>query len=173
MSPRTLTEPPTSRVMWRRLLRATHPDAADGSHDLFIWTKSVFEHVSGTSIPEDPPRSRRDPPRHPQPSGDRVPFEDAAPFADLTHKALRLAESGAIEEPYATLLGLLGDCLEVGPDDPMQWRQQGQGATYRSLAALAYRANMSKMERVQWYRIAESIPLSQRHVGHLMARLQA
>jgi hypothetical protein len=31
---------------------------------------------------------------------------------------------------------------------------------------------MTKAERVQWYRIAEAIPLSQRHAGHILSRLK-
>jgi hypothetical protein len=34
------------------------------------------------------------------------------------------------------------------------------------------RCGMSKPERVQWYRIAEDIPLSQRHAGHILSKLQ-
>lgn len=31
---------------------------------------------------------------------------------------------------------------------------------------------MTKAERVKWYRIAESIPLSQRHAGHILGILK-
>jgi hypothetical protein len=167
---RTVALAPTDREMWRKLLRATHPDAANGDHDLFIWTKSVFEHVSGHQLEQ--PRSRRDPPKHHRTTSasGRILFETDHSFADLTHKALRLAED--LEEPYSWLLRLLGDCLEAGPEYPIMWRQQSQGATYRSLAAVAYRGGLSRPERVRWYRIAESVPLAQRHVGHIMSRLE-
>jgi hypothetical protein len=53
------------------------------------------------------------------------------------------------------------------------YRQQFQGATYKSLAAIAYRAGMSARERSGWYRVAEAIPLAQRHAGHILAKLQS
>jgi hypothetical protein len=31
---------------------------------------------------------------------------------------------------------------------------------------------MTKPERVQWYSIAEAVPLSQRHAGHILSKLQ-
>jgi len=74
--------------------------------------------------------------------------------------------------PYDELLRMLRDCFEAGPDDVFLYRQQHQGATYKTLAAIAYRARMSKPERTRWYRIAESIPLYQRHAGHIMMKLQ-
>jgi hypothetical protein len=157
--------------MWKRLLRATHPDSAGGSDDLFIWVENLRSYVLSDEPEEPPRRYRRDPPRHHSTTsaGDRIPFDDAAPFADLTHEALRLAED--VPDPFSGLLRLLRDCVEAGPSDPTLWRMQGQGATYRSLAAAAYRANMSKQERVRWYRIAEWLNLSQRHVGHILSRL--
>jgi hypothetical protein len=168
---RIVAPPPTDKGMWRRLLKCVHPDSsAGGDHDLFIWSRALFEHVSGNQLEEPPDytRVRRDPPKH-HTTGGRIPFDTDLSFADLTHRALWLAED--LEQPYSTLLGLLGDCLEVGPNDAMLWRQQQQGATYKSLAALAYRAEMSKAQRVRLYRIAESIPLAQRHVGDLLSKL--
>ncbi|MCA1718964.1 MAG: hypothetical protein LC781_19760 [Actinobacteria bacterium] len=37
---RTLTKSPDDKVMWRRLIARTHPDAG-GDHELFIWTGAV------------------------------------------------------------------------------------------------------------------------------------
>ncbi len=39
-------------------------------------------------------------------------------------------------------------------------------------ADVAHQAGMTKTERVQWYRVAERIPLSDRHAGHLLGRLK-
>src|SRR5215208_4891240 len=52
------------------------------------------------------------------------------------------------------------------------YNQQRRGATYRTLAAIGHTVAMSKAERVGWYRIAETIPLSQRHAGHILSRLK-
>jgi hypothetical protein len=168
---RIVAPAPTDKGMWRRLLKCVHPDRG-GDHDLFIWSRALYQHVSGNGIeePESYTRMRRDSEatKH-HTTGDRIVFDTDLSFADLTHRALRLADE--LEQPYRTLLGLLGDCLEVGPNDPMLWRQQGQGATYRSLAALAYKANMSKPQRVRLYRIAERLNLTQRHCGHILSKL--
>jgi hypothetical protein len=153
--------------MWKRLLKRCHPDAG-GDAELFVWCRELQSHVSGDHIEQVPPCARRDPPRHTS-TGDRIPFEPAPPFGVLTDRALDAALD--VGEPYADLLGLLWDCVEVRPDKPILWRQQQEGATYKSLAALAYRANMSKYERIQWYRISESIPLTQRHVGHMLSKV--
>jgi hypothetical protein len=127
--------------MWRRLLRLVHPDTY-GDHDLFIWTRAVYEHVAGDAPEEAPPHARREPPKHharTTPS-DRVSFDGVfdrfASHEALTRHAIRTAEVG---EPYASL---------------------------------PHRSGMSTAERVRWYRIAESIPLSQRHIGHILSRIE-
>jgi len=162
--------------MWRRLLRVVHPDTY-GEHDLFIWAGALFEHVAGDAPEEAPRHVRREPPKHhPRTtSGDRVPFEEAfdkAPsFTHLTEQALGLAENGALDPAHAALLKLLADCREMGTADRVLYRQQHEGATYKTLAAIAYKAGLSTSQRVQWYRVAESIPLSQRHAGHIISRM--
>jgi Protein of unknown function (DUF3105) len=40
------------------------------------------------------------------------------------------------------------------------------------LAAIAYAVGLSKAERCQWYRIAESVPLAQTHASHLLNKLK-
>jgi hypothetical protein len=162
MSPRTQAVSPTDKGMWRRLLTRAHPDAG-GDGELFVWTTALREHVAGDAIkPEAPPRPRR---TH-EADTDRVPFE-AGVFSDLTYCALVLARS--VPEPYATLLGLLADCGESfhGP----LAREQRRGASYRRLAAIGHAVGMSKAERVRFYRIAESVPPSDRHAGHILSRL--
>jgi hypothetical protein len=67
-------------------------------------------------------------------------------------------------------LRLVRDCYEAH-DGPLH-RMQHEGATYRTLAAIAHAAGMSKDQRVGWYRLCESIPLSQRHAGHIMGRIK-
>jgi hypothetical protein len=175
VTPRTLTAAPTDRSMWRRLLRLTHPDGA-GSHDLFIWARSLYEHVTGDAIEDARTRAeRRQPSRHHESTstGDRLDFSaahsHAESFDDLTHRALGVAEE--VGQPFRGLLLLLRDCRES--EEITLSRQQRQGATYKTLAAIGHAAGMSKTERVRWYRVAERVPLSQRHAGHIMARLKS
>jgi hypothetical protein len=73
-------------------------------------------------------------------------------------------------EPFGFLLRQVADCYPA-PDGPL-FDQQRRGATYKTLAAIGHTVGMSKAERVQWYRIAETIPLSQRNAGHILSRLK-
>jgi hypothetical protein len=160
--------------MWRRLLRLTHPDGA-GSHDLFIWARSLYEHVTGDGIEDVRTYAQR---RQPSPhhnsssTGDRLDFTDAhshaESFDDLTLRALEVAEK--VGQPFRGLLLLLHDCRES--EEIALSRQQRQGATYRTLAALGHAAGMSQAQRSRWYRIAERVPLSQRHGGHILGTLK-
>jgi hypothetical protein len=77
-----------------------------------------------------------------------------------------------VPEPYASVLKLLEDCHEAPEVAGPMYRQRHAGATYKSLAAIGHRVGMDKGERSQWYRIAERMPLSQRHAGHILAVLQ-
>ena len=176
MSPRTLCPPPSDRGMWRRLLKAPHPDTIGDDGALFVWTRELQAYIAGDRT-EEPPfsyaaRARpSEPPKHPPRTDgrDRIAFGPDDSFTDLTRKALRLAEE--LDDPYRTLLLLLSDCVEASPSDPMLWRQQQRGCSYKQLAAIAYRAGMSYSERITWYRLAEAVPLSMRHAGHLMSRI--
>jgi hypothetical protein len=57
-------------------------------------------------------------------------------------------------------------------EDGTAFRQQHHGATFRSTAYAAHLAGFSDSERLRWYEVASSVPLSQRHMGHIIARLQ-
>jgi len=167
----TPTLPPTDRGMWRRLIAKAHPDA-DGDHELFIWAGSVREFVcnGGDALSRPEPRAHSSHQREASTSStaDRIPFDRFANFEVLTDRAL--AMSRAVAEPYAYLLRQLASCYLV-QDGPL-YDQQQRGASYKSLAAIGHTVGMSKAERVQWYRIAESVPLSQRHAGHIIKRLK-
>lgn len=91
-------------------------------------------------------------------------------FVRVTRRALSIAEV-ATESPeheaVALLLGLLRD------HEPPREILRGEtiGASYKQLAYVAHRVGMSKEQRQTWYKVAEAIPLSQAHAGHLIARL--
>jgi hypothetical protein len=159
--------------MWRRLLRLTHPAGA-GAHDLFIWTRSLYEHVTGDGIEDARTRAeRRQPPRHHESTstGDRLDFNAAdrvESFDDLTARALEIAEK--LGEPFQSLMLLLRDCR--GSEEINLSRQQQQGATYKTLAAIGHTVGTDQAQRSEWYRIAEQVPLSQRHAGHIFSRLR-
>jgi hypothetical protein len=169
---RTPTLPPDDRGMWRRLVSRSHPDAG-GSHELFIWTVAVRDvvcssrdQVAVNPEPDDHPSRRREPSTSAAP--ERVPFDEEALLEVLTDRAVTMA--AAVAEPYGYLLRQVADCYQA-KDGPM-YDQQRRGATYRTLAAIGHTVGMSKEERIQWYRIAEAIPLSQRHAGHILSRIK-
>jgi hypothetical protein len=169
----TPTLPPDDRGMWRRLVSRSHPDAG-GDHELFIWTVATRDAICDEELGgEAPGRERREQPSRRRETsassaGEWLPFDEDAGFEVLTDRALSMAE--AVAEPYGYLLRQVADCY-TAEDDPLH-DQQRRGASYQSLAAIGHRVGMTKAERIQWYRIAESVPLSQRHAGHILSRLK-
>lgn len=165
----TLTRPPDDRAMWRKLLAKTHPDT-NGDHELFIWTSNVKELVC-SDLSEVKPISP--PPQSPQPEPPpaddcpRVPFVPGHDFEELTNHALRIAHSNE-HSVYSYLLSLLADCRSLSR---MAFEEQ-RGASYRRLAAIGHRIGMDLEERREWYSLADSIPLSDRHAGHILSRLK-
>jgi hypothetical protein len=173
VSTRTPTLPPTEPAMWRKLLARTHPDAG-GTHELFIWTMNVRETIcdgrpeTDYSYPPSPPRPEPKPP-HSKQDQECVPFDKTLDFDTLPKHAVEGAET--LPEPYASVLLLLRDChfSRFGSEYDHQYK----GATYKQLAAIGHKVSMDKGQRVRWYRIAESIPLSRRHAGHILGKLAA
>ncbi len=164
---RTPTLPPTEPVMWRKLLARAHPDAG-GDHELFIWARHLHDVVCA-SVREDPPL-RAAQSSTPREGPARVPFDEhAQDFENLTDKALSLADT--VDAAFARLLLSLEDCEEEDEDSPL-FTQQQLGATYKTLAAIGHAAGMNGAERAHWYKLAEQIPLSQRHAGHILTRLK-
>src|SRR5215212_3335705 len=163
---RTPTLPITDKRMWRQLVGRAHPDAG-GDHELFIWTVATRDAVCGVELEAEIPRVERRAPST-QGTGERVPFDEDASLEALTDRAVAMAE--AVAEPYGYLLRQVADC-EPAEDEPLR-DQQRRGASFKTLAAIGHQVGMSKAERVQWYRIAEVIPLSQRHAGHILSRLK-
>jgi hypothetical protein len=163
--------PFTDPAMWRELLALAH--RSHGSDDFYRWARSLHQHVAGDA-PEDERSSvqLRQPPKH-HTDSERVPYKAAfefGSFENLTKHCLLTAEK--VAEPYSSLLKHLSDCDPGAPNDHVLQRQQKQGATYRQLAYIGRLCDMDKRQRVRWYRIAEGIPLSQRHAGHILGKLQ-
>jgi hypothetical protein len=163
--------------MWRRLLARVHPDTGVDA-DLFVWCRHLQEYVVGDAAPDatfdTPRRDHERPHRTTTADSPRVPFEAAfdraGSFDELTRRAVAVADGAPAI--YGRLLLLLADCHEAPENAGPAHRQQHQGATYKQLAAIGHRAGMDKPERTQWYALCESIPLSQRHAGHILGRLQ-
>jgi hypothetical protein len=97
-----------------------------------------------------------------------VPFYPPEEFSELTDHAVGIADE--VPPIFGDVLRLLEDCY-ASEDAPLKGQQE-RGATYKQLAAIAHSVGMTKPERARWYRVAESIPLSQRHAGHILARLK-
>jgi len=74
------------------------------------------------------------------------------------------------QDLFASVLQLLEDCY---PQNMVYLRrEQERGASYKRLAAIGYLIGMDSKERSRWYRIAEAVPLSDRHAGHILSRLK-
>ena len=168
MSPRTPTLPPTEPTMWRKLLARTHPDAG-GDHELFIWTGAVKDAVCGGGLrveSKPPPRaSELRPPSPPPDDKPRISYPPGTDFEEGMRVALRMVDNDKL---YGDVLSLLVDCY---PLEHLAY-EQDRGASYKRLAAIAHTWGMSKEERVGWYRVAEEIPLFDRHAGHLLSKLK-
>jgi hypothetical protein len=108
------------------------------------------------------PSRRREPSTDDRP---RVPFDPGCDFAALTGRALERAAAG---DEYGQVLALLQDCWPL--EDLAH--EQTRGASYKRLAAIAHAWGMTKAERIGWYRVAEDLPLSDRHAGYILARLK-
>jgi hypothetical protein len=158
--------------MWRRIASKAHPDAG-GDGELFVWISAVKEAVcSGQprkhaeAPTREEPRRKDAGHRNADDAPDRVPFDAEESFDQLT--SLVLERAGMVADVFGELLLLLGDCRPMADME----RQQRRGASYRQLAYVAHLANMSKRERVGWYRLAEDVSLADRHVSHLISRLK-
>ena len=164
---RTLTKPPNDRTMWRRLKARVHPDAG-GSHEDFIWV-SHLEELECSGLPKAEPVTP--PPRQsePQPTDTkpRVKFTPGHDFEELTNHALRI-ESANEHSVYSYLLSLLADCRSL----PHMHAEEQRGASYRRLAAIGHLVGMDLEERREWYALADSIPLTDRHAGHILGQLK-
>jgi hypothetical protein len=178
----TRTGPPaplTDGRYWRRLLATCHPDKPGGDHDLFVFLQGLREHVQeclslseaeGSAGPSASARHRegRADRGGPEESPSRVPFDAGVDFDERTRAIL--ACRGDLGEPYAHVLGLLANC--AGARRGRAYEQQYRGATWKQVAAIAHAAGMNYQQRQEFYKVAESIKLSQRHAGRILGRLK-
>lgn len=158
------TRPLDDPRMWRRAVAAAHPDKSGEDHDLCVWMQALREAVCEGGLEAEP--NLRSEPRSDQPSPDepaRVPYPPDADFEEATSRALRRAKNAL--EKYGRLLWLLADCFPL----PRLGHEERRGASYKRLAAIGHTAGMTREERSGWYRIAEDVPLSDRHAGHILS----
>ena len=167
--PRTQTRPLDDKALWRRLLARVHPDTG-GTGELFVWATAIRDAVCGGELrvePKPTARTSQPSPPPPSPSDDkpRIPYPVGTDFEEVTRAALFVA---VYEQPYGEVLSLLKDCR---PLSHLAYEQE-RGASYKRLAAIAHTWDMTKAERIGWYRVAEDLPLSDRHAGHILSRLK-
>lgn len=166
---RTQTAPPTDARLWRLILARCHPDAG-GNEEVFVFAQGVREAVTtGPASPRQLCERCPSAPTGPAEDTARIPFDaDLDPVA-LSRRALALVDE--LEHPYSAVLWLLANCALATHGRPQL--QERRGASYKQLAAIAYAVGMSYPERLKWYKVAESVPLSQRHAGHILGRLKS
>lgn len=174
MSPRTLTRPLDDHSYWRRLLATVHPDRDEGDHELFVFLTAVREYVEGciNENPDGGPDLSRSPwqePRQETDNKDRIPYPPDADFDAGTREALCMAEELGAFHVYGGVLTMLADCTS----EERYAHRESRGASYRQLAAIGHTVGMSAPERSAWYALAKSIPLADRHAGHILGRLKS
>jgi len=170
MPPRTKAPSLKDRSYWRRLLATVHPDRG-GDHELFVFLQALKEHVeecAGGSVSKlcsSRHRDRSD-------KQDRIPYDEALGYIDehtmLTHRALSIAET--VEEPFCGVLRLLVDYDNI--EHGRRALKQCRGATWRQAGYIAHLSGVSKAERLRWYELCRSIPLSEALASHLINRLK-
>lgn len=171
--PRTATLAPLDDGrLWRLLLARVHPDAG-GTGELFIFAQGVREAVSSVpavrqicgrcDLVRSAARSEQE-----WEAPDRVPFDPELPSWEITRRALHISQD--LDEPYAGVLRLLADFYLAAHGRTKL--QERRGATYRQLAAIGHTVGMDKAQRGNWYKVAEAVPLSQSHAGHILSCLK-
>lgn len=164
----TPTVPLDDRRMWRRAIAALHPDRG-GDHEACVWIQAVREHVCGGHATDGARTGRQEAERRHGSSSsgeaDRVPYPPSTDFAEATRRALARAEIG---DDYGLLLATLRSCFSKAE----MRHEQERGASYRRLAAIGHMSGFDARRRGEWYEVARSIPLSDRHAGHILGALK-
>lgn len=87
-------------------------------------------------------------------------------FNHATQEALRLYEEHPNDRAMEAL-GYLEGCEYPGLTAAVR-----EGASYKSLAYVAHLLELSVTNRTNFYEVARCVPLSQAHVGYIIARLR-
>ncbi len=106
-------------------------------------------------------------------TGERVPYP--APiyarflFDSVTQACLEVIPY-LTNESIALMLHQLHDCEFSGDE---RWlKQETTGATRKSIAYAGRLYGLDDADRREWMKVAESFGLTQRHVGHIIARAE-
>lgn len=166
--PRTATASPTDGRLWRLLFLArTHPDAG-GTDELFVCAQGLREALDDERRGARPCGRCNPAGEPPSEEPERIPFDAGLDPTAVTLRALSLLDE--LEHPYREALRLLANYEPASHGRPQL--QERRGATYRQLAAIAHASGMSYPERLEWYLVAASVPLSQMHAGYILSRLK-
>lgn len=88
-------------------------------------------------------------------------------LVELAEEAARFERFAGADARLADLFCLLEDCEARGRSE------EAQGASYRTLLAVAQSAGLGEDLRAQFYGACERLGLSERHARHMRARLLA
>ncbi len=98
---------------------------------------------------------------------ERIPFTGRGEdFDRLTDCALRAAADNP-DNTFGAVLALLAGCH----DTRFCTIAKGRGASYAQLRAVADGLGMTQEQALEWEMLAESIPLAERHVLHILGAL--
>lgn len=167
----------------------THPDAG-GSEELFVWTQALREELCDASLAESGFASRvweeflaaqcagsrsearpKNRPRQSKRSTNRIYFDTALSFNELTDRALEIADT--LEEPYRALVPLLLDGCELsrfGCDLAFIEAARTVGAFYARVADASHALRLDEQTRLRLYKFAKRVPLSDLHAVHMVNR---
>jgi len=176
MAKTAIPAPLNDRSYWRRLLATVHPDRDHGDKELFVFLTALREHVEECSRHREDPANRVGTCDH-QDLGDhsqlgRIPYDAALGYIDefsmLTLRAISVGQH--CEEPFRSVLLVLMSC--GASDHGRRAARQCRGASYKQLAAIGHRFGMDKAQRLRWYEVARSVPLSEAHAHHILSSAQ-
>ena len=152
-------------LTWARQWRDSEPERFAPQ---VIWLQERVVDGSYRRLLDQPQQSAQ--PQEPE-EKPRIEYPSDWQFQRLTGRARRVArEASDLTPTQKRLLEIAATC-EFRTHGKLA-KQQTRGATYKQLAYIGHLAGMNDGERSAWYRVAESVPLSERHAGHIIATLR-